>query len=91
MLADVDLVLYDLLGAGRGSIRRVWSPGTLAMYTRLLRRGRRLSAPTEDTLQLGADAIVGRDGRLGRVWLPPSPDARPTIEAIIHAVHQSEG
>ena len=31
VLADVDRVLYDLLGAGRGSIRKVWSPGTLTM------------------------------------------------------------
>ncbi len=90
VLADADRVLYDLLGAGRGSIRQVWSPGTLAMYARLLRRGRRLHIPTEDTRQLGADAIIGRDGRLRRVWLPPSPDARPSIEAIINAVHQSE-
>ncbi len=90
VLADADRVLYDLLGAGRGSIRKVWSPGTLAMYARLLLKGRRLRAPTEDTRQLGADAIIGRDGRLGRVWLPPSPDARPSIEAIVDAVYESE-
>jgi hypothetical protein len=91
VLADVDRVLYDLLGAGRGSIRKVWSPGTLAMYGRLLLRGRRLHAPTEDTRQLGADAIVGRDGRLRRVWLPESPDARPPITAMIDAVHTLDG
>ncbi len=91
VLADVDRVLYDLLGAGRGSLRKVWSPGTLAMYGRLLLRGRRLHAPTEDTRQLGADAIVGRDGRLHRVWLPESPDARPSIQTIIDAVHDVDG
>ena len=90
VLADVDRTLYDLLGAGRGSVRKVWSPGTLAMYGRLLRRGRRLQRPTGDTRQLGADVIVGRNGRLGRVWLPPSPDARPSIDAIVDAVHESE-
>jgi hypothetical protein len=86
VLADVDRILYDLLGAGRGSIRKVWSPGTLAMYGRLLLRGRRLHVPTEDTRQLGADAIIGRDGRLHRIWLPESPDARPPIESIIDAM-----
>jgi hypothetical protein len=90
VLADVDRVLYDLLGAGRGSIRKVWSPGTLAMYARLLRRGRRLHAPTEDTRQLGADAIIGRDGRLCRVWLPESPDARPPIETVIDGLRNVE-
>jgi hypothetical protein len=91
VLGDVDRVLYDLLGAGRGSIRKVWSPGTLAMYARLLRQGRRLHALTEDTRQLGADAVVGSDGRLSRVWLPPSPDARPAIETVIDAVQQANG
>ncbi len=90
VLADVDRALYDLFGAGRGSLRNVWSPGTLAMYARLLRRGRRIQPPTEDTRQLGADAIIGPDGRLRRLWLPPRPDARPSIETIIDAVSESQ-
>ncbi len=86
VLADVDRALYRTFGAGRGSLRRVWSLGTLALYARLLRRGRRLSAPTEDTRQLGADAVIDRDGRLHRVWLPEGPDARPHIDEIVGAV-----
>lgn len=82
LLADTDRELYRLLGAGRGSLRQVWSPGTIAMYARLLRRGRRLRPATEDTRQLGADAVVDPEGRVRRVWLPPSPDARPTVSDI---------
>jgi len=82
LLADTNRELYGLLGAGRGSVRQVWSPGTIAMYARLLRRGRRLRPTTEDTRQLGADAIVDPEGRLRRVWLPPSPDARPPVADI---------
>ena len=92
VLADTDRVLYHLLGAGRGSIRDVWSPGTIKMYVRLIRRGRRLRIPTDDTRQLGADAVLDRDGRLHRVWLPPSPDSRPTLEevaAVIRALPAS--
>jgi AhpC/TSA antioxidant enzyme len=88
VVADVDRVLYRLFGAGRGSLRRVWSPGTLMMYARLLRRGRQLHRPMEDTRQLGADAVIDRDGLLHRLWLPPGPDARPHIEEIIDAVHE---
>jgi len=79
VLADTERQLYDLLGAGRGALRQVWSPGTMALYARLLLRGRRLRTPTEDTRQLGADAIVGHDGRLRRVWLPAGPDRRPPV------------
>ena len=91
VVADVDRVLYRRFGAGRGSLRRVWSPGTLVMYARLLRRGRRLHTPTEDTRQLGADAVIDRDGRLHRLWLPPGPDTRPHIDEIIVAVHELTG
>ena len=88
VLADTDRVLYRLLGAGRGSLRRVWSWGTLVMYARLLRRGRRLRLPREDTRQLGADAVIDRDGRLHRVWLPSGPDQRPPVADIIAAVQR---
>jgi hypothetical protein len=86
LLADADRRLYGLLGVGRGSVRQVWSPGTLRMYAGLVRRGRRLRRPTEDTRQLGADAVIDRDGRLHRLWRPSSPDDRPSIHALVDAV-----
>ncbi len=88
VLADPERTLYGLLGARRGSLRQVWSPGTLAMYARLLRQGRRLQRPEEDTRQLGADAVVDRSGRLHRVWLPSGPDQRPAISEIVDAVRE---
>jgi peroxiredoxin len=88
VLADTDRTLYRMLGAGRGSLRRVWSVGTLAMYVRLVRQGRRLRLPREDTRQLGADAVVDREGRLHRVWLPSGPDQRPPVADIIDAVRE---
>jgi peroxiredoxin len=88
VLADVDRVLYGVLGSRRGSWRRVWSPGTLAMYVRLVSRGRKLRRATEDTRQLGADAVIDREGRLHRLWLPPGPDARPDVDEIIAAVRE---
>jgi hypothetical protein len=91
VLADTERALYRLLGAGRGSLRQVWSPGTLAMYVRLLWRGRRLRRPQEDTRQLGADAVIDRSGRLRRVWLPSGPDQRPTVSEIVDAVRRLDG
>lgn len=88
VLADPERWLYRGVGAGRGSLRRVWSPGTLAMYAKLLRRGRRLRPPTEDTRQLGADLLVDAGGRLRRLWLPEGPDLRPSVEDIVAAVRE---
>lgn len=86
VVADVDRELYRLLGAGRGSLRRVWSPRTLVLYADLLRRGRRLRRATDDTRQLGADVVVDRDGRIARVWLPSGPADRPHVDEIVAAV-----
>lgn len=85
-VADPQRHLYTLLGAERGTRRRVWSLGTLRMYARLLRRGRRLERPTEDIYQLGADAVVAPDGRLRYLSLPSGPDRRPPVTELIAAV-----
>lgn len=86
ILTDVERALYRLLGAERGTNRQVWSLGTLRMYARLLRKGRRLKRPTEDIHQLGADAIVGRNGVLRYLSLPTTPDARPPISELVDAL-----
>ena len=86
IVTDGDRRLYALLGAARGTRHQVWSFGTLRMYARLLRSGRRLQRPTEDVAQLGADAVVGRDGRLRYLSLPATPDARPPVSELIAAL-----
>lgn len=85
VVSDVDRQLYRLLGAERGTTRQVWSIGTLRMYARLVRQGGRLRRPTEDIRQLGADAVIGRDGRLRLLSLPSTPDARPPVGELIAA------
>jgi hypothetical protein len=85
VLADPDRSLYQAIGAGRGSLRRVWSPGTIAMYAQLVRRGRRLRAPRDDIRQLGADLLIDGTGRLRRIWLPDGPDRRPSIDELVSA------
>ena len=91
LLADPHRSLYAAVGAGRGDLRRVWSPGTIAMYARLLRRGRRLRPPSEDTRQLGADLLIDGAGRLVRVWLPDGPDRRPSVDELAAAARSSLG
>lgn len=85
-VADTELMLYRLVGAERGGRRQVWSIGTLRLYGRLIRTGRRLRRPTEDIRQLGADLVVGRDGRIRYLSLPSTPDARPSVSELIQAL-----
>jgi hypothetical protein len=89
VVADPDRLLYRALGAERGRLRDVWSRGTLRMYVDLIRKGRKLRRPRDDTRQLGADAVVGPDGRLEALWLPASPDTRPSITEIAATIRRS--
>ena len=86
VVADVDRKLYQLLGAERGTNRQIWSAGTIRMYLRLAFAGRRVRWPTEDIHQLGADAVIGRDGTLRYLSLPSTPDARPPVSELIAAL-----
>ena len=89
ILADVDRLVYRAFDLRRGPVHRIWNPGTLRLYADLLRRGRRLQRPTEDTRQLGGDFVIDPAGRLSAGFWPRSPDDRPTMSALIEAVHQA--
>lgn len=89
LLADPDRHAYGVFGLGRGSFRQIWNPGTLAMYAQLLRRGRTLRRPTQDTRQLGGDFVIDAHGRLATGFWPSSPDDRPAVDALVDAVRNS--
>lgn len=86
VLADERREAYRAYGLGRAPWWRVWSPSTLAVYVRLVRQGRRLQRPTQDTRQLGGDFVVGPDGRLSYVYRQTRPADRPTVDALLTAV-----
>ncbi len=85
-LADEKRDAYRAYGLGRGRWWRIWGPGTVRAYIRLLGHGSRLHRPTEDTLQLGGDFVVGRDGRLVYVYRSRRPSDRPSVDDLIAAV-----
>jgi hypothetical protein len=64
VVTSEDRAAYDAYSLGRGRPWRVYGLRVLRRYATLLRRGRRLERPTEDTLQLGGDFVVDREGRL---------------------------
>ena len=86
VLADEDRHCYRAYELGRASVRRAFGRSTLRRYAELVRQGHRPRLPTEDTLQLGGDFVVGRDGRLVYAFRSRSPDQRPTIDELLAAV-----
>lgn len=89
LLADPDRTVYRRFGLGRAPLRRVYGPGVLRLYAELLRRGRRLRRPTEDTRQLGGDFVIDAEGRLAASFRPGGPDDRPSIDALVAAVRSA--
>lgn len=89
VLSDEERAAYRAYGLGRGPWWRVWGPSTVLAYVRLARKGARVRRPTEDTLQLGGDFVVGRDGRIVYAHPSRSPADRPPVDDLVAAVRRA--
>lgn len=89
VVTDEERRAYEAYGLERGSVFRVYGLATLRRYAALRRQGAELEMPKEDTLQLGGDFVVGRDGRLTYVFRSEGPDDRPEVDELIEAVNRS--
>lgn len=86
VLSDPTRTAYEQYGFGRGSVRRVWGLRSARMYLSLGRGGiRGLRVPTEDTLQLGGDVVIGPDGTIRYLYRSAGPDDRPPVADLIAA------
>ena len=86
LYGDPERAVYRAFGFGRGSVARVWlHPRVLASYLRLLKAGRRTGRATQDTLQLGGDAVIDAAGRVRWVYRSAGPDDRPSVDALVAA------
>ena len=85
VLADEDRHCYRAYGLSRAPVWRAYGVSTLRRYAELVRQGMRPQRPTEDTLQLGGDFVVGRDGRLVYAFRSRRPDQRPAIDELLEA------
>lgn len=90
ILRDPDRSVYRSFGLGRGSVARIWGLKAARRYLALfLSEGRRPKrGPTDDTLQLGGDFVVGPDGTLVYTFWGEGPDDRPSVDELIAAAQQ---
>jgi hypothetical protein len=86
VLADPERRAYRAYALRRGPWWRVWGPAALRAYAGLVRRGGRVERPTEDTLQLGGDFVVGPTGRLVYAYRSRGPADRPPVDDLVAAV-----
>lgn len=88
ILVDPEREAYQAYGLGRGSVARVYGWRMVRRYAEIARTDglAGLRRPTEDTLQLGGDFVIGHDGTLDYGFWGEGPDDRPSVEELIIAV-----
>ena len=91
VITDEQLSLYRSLGFGRGSVARVWGWRAAAAYIKLMSQGKRPERATEDTLQLGGNAVLDTEGRLAWVYAGAGPEDRPPVDDFLAAVREASG
>jgi peroxiredoxin len=89
VLTDETRSTYRAYGLGRGRWWRVWGPATVAAYARLVRRGGRTRPTGEDTLQLGGDFVIDRDGVVVYAYRSHGPADRPPVDDLVEAVRKA--
>lgn len=91
VLTDPNRHMYQAYGLGRGSVRRVWGMRAAKRYVELIRESglSALKKPTEDTLQLGGDFVIGQDGNLAWGFWGDGPDDRPSVDELVEAVRSA--
>lgn len=86
VLVDRDRVAYRAWGLRRARVWSVWAdPRVWGRYARLLLGGERIRGFGEDTLQLGGDFVIGRDGTLTYAR-PQRVDDRPPVAELVRAL-----
>lgn len=91
VIADEERTLYRALGFKRGSVARVWGWRAAGTYARLMAKGNRPTRPTEDTLQLGGNAVIDSEGRLAWLYAGAGPDDRPPVDDFLDAIRAAAG
>lgn len=91
ILVDPGRDTYRAFGLGRGSVARVYGWRVARRYLEILRADglSGLARPTEDTLQLGGDFVIGPDGTLVYGFWGDGPDDRPSVDDLITAVERA--
>jgi hypothetical protein len=87
VIADPERSLYRALGARRPAPLWILRPRVLATGFRALAAGRRSTwTRGDDTLQLGADVVADRNGRIAFLHLASSAADRTAPEELVAVV-----
>ena len=91
VIADPQRVLYDVLGARRRAPLWLLRPRVVTAGLRALIARERVGwTPGDDTLQLGADIVVDRDGQIAFLHVAADAADRVRPEELLAVLHGLE-
>lgn len=87
MLADPKRTAYEAFALTRLSWFRVFSPATLWLYLKLLRKGsERQDYGREDIYQTGGDFLIDQRGTLLFAHRSQDPSDRPSVSKLLREI-----
>jgi peroxiredoxin len=89
ILADPERRAYRAFALPRLTLWRVFSPSTLKLYWRLMRRGMKQERyGGADIYQSGGDFLLDRDGNVLFAYRGKDPADRPPVSALLQEIDQ---
>jgi peroxiredoxin len=90
MLADPKRTAYKAFALGRLSWLQVFSPGTLRLYVKLLRGGKRLeNYGKDDYYQTGGDFLIDPKGNILFAYRSEEPSDRPAVAQLLQEIDRA--
>ena len=86
LLSDPERGVYRTYGLASGNLSRVFGPGTIWAYIKLLARGRWYHFQKSDLRQLGGDFVIGANGIVRYQHRSAAPHDRPPAERLLEVL-----
>ncbi len=83
LLSDPERDAYRAYGLRSGNLRRIFGPGTILAYAKLLAAGQWYHFRRSDLLQLGGDFVIDAAGIVRYEYRSGAPHDRPSVDQII--------
>jgi peroxiredoxin len=83
LLSDPEKDAYRAYGLSSGKLRRIFGPGTIWAYVKLLAKGQMYHFRRSDFLQLGGDFVIDAAGVVRYEYRSGAPHDRPPVEQMI--------
>ena len=83
VLSDPEKDAYRAYGLSSGKLSRIFGPGTIWAYAKLLAAGQMYHFRRSDFLQLGGGFVIDAAGVVRREYRSGAPHDRPSVKQIV--------